>query len=106
MALIIAQDGEKSEGLCNLHITEDLTIYVVNELKQALSEQLDQYTGFELSLADVEEVDSAGIQLLLALAAELKRQEKSFKLTAMSAAVEKLIENYGVSNRFKTGDIS
>ncbi len=45
---------------------DEITIYTVSELKDALSPLLHQGNELELNLAAVSEIDSAGLQLLLA----------------------------------------
>lgn len=104
MTLKKERGSNKARGLCRLAIDEDMTIYAIKALKQGISKELDTYRRFELNLSGVEEIDSAGIQLLLALESELTKKEKEFKLTAVSGAVAKLIENYGISDRFNLGD--
>jgi len=104
MALKKEQASNKTKGLCKLVIDEELTIYVIDTLKQGLSEEIDLYDKFELNLANVEEVDSSGIQLLLALRQELMSKKKELKLTALSSVVAKLIDLYGISDRFNIGE--
>lgn len=104
MALKRERGSNKSKGLCKLAIDEELTIYTIEALKQGLSQEIDFYERFELNLADVEEVDSAGIQLLLAFSRELIRKEKVLKLTAVSSGVEKLMDQYGINDRFNPGE--
>jgi anti-anti-sigma factor len=106
MALKRERGSNKTKGLCKLAIDEDMTIYVIEALKQGLSEELDIYTKFELNLGEVEEIDSAGIQLLLAFRAELMQKKKELKLSAVSGPVAKLIASYGVADRFNMGDIA
>ncbi|MBL1275721.1 MAG: STAS domain-containing protein [Ectothiorhodospiraceae bacterium] len=106
MALMRERGSNKTKGLCKLAIDKDMTIYTIDALKQGLSEELDIYNRFELNLANVEEIDSAGIQLLLALSSELMQKKKEFKLTSMSGVVAKLIKNYGISARFNTEDVA
>jgi len=100
MALKKERGSNKTKGLCKLAINEDMTIYAIETLKQEISEEIDIYDRFELNLVDVEEIDSAGIQLLLAFRSELIRKNKAFKLTGVSGTVAKLIENYGIADRF------
>jgi len=100
MALKRERGSNKTKGLCKLAINEDMTIYVIEALKQGFSKEIDAYNRFELNLADVEEIDSAGIQLLLALRNELTRKKKELKLTAVSGTVAQLIQNYGINDRF------
>ncbi|MBN4079274.1 STAS domain-containing protein [Beggiatoa alba] len=104
MALKRERGSNKTKGLCKLVIDEELTIYVIEALKQAFSEEIDCYDRFELKLADVEEIDSAGIQLLLAFRNELARKNKELKITAVSAVVAKFMESYGVSDSFNIRD--
>lgn len=99
MPLTIENASEDSDGLCRLAIDQDLTIYVIDELKQQISPQLKNFNKFELDLSAVEEIDSAGVQLLLALDVELKRTHKLLHLTAMSGCVTALIESYGLVDR-------
>lgn len=100
MALKKERGSNKTKGLCKLAIDEDMTIYAVEALKQGISEEIDIYDRFELNLGDVEEIDSAGIQLLLALKSELASKSKTLKLTAVSGAAAKLIQSYGVNDHF------
>jgi len=102
MALKREQEADPVEGVSKLLIDEDMTIYVIEELKQAITAEIDLSDTIELNLAGVEEVDSAGIQLLLALSRELQLKNKQLKLTALSPAVTKLFESYELTDRFNT----
>lgn len=104
MVLKRAKGSNKKIGLCKLTIDEDMTIYAIETLKQGLSEEIDIYERFELNLGAVEEIDSSGIQLLLALRTELMAKKKELKISAMSGPVTKLIESYGVGEAFNIGD--
>ena len=99
MALKIEKKKNKNNELCSLVFNEDMTIYVIEMLKQQISNEIEGYKVFELDLSGVEEIDSAGIQLLLALNNELKRLNKEFKISIMSASVTKLVQVYGLSER-------
>ncbi len=104
MALRIQHDNNQSSSLCNIVIDEDMNIYVIDDMKQELSKMLDSYTQFKIDLAGIEEIDSAGVQLLLALRAELKRRKKEFRLTAVNDVVAKFLYRYGISELFTVGD--
>jgi len=97
-------DSNNDKGDCELTLAEEMTIYTISNLKQELSKNMDSYQTLALNLQNVEEIDSAGIQLLLALDKELSQKNKSLKLTSMSGAVNKLIESYGLSDRFPIGE--
>lgn len=100
MALKRERGSNKSKGLCKLAIDEDMTIYAIDALKNGLSEELGAYERFELNLSAVEEIDSSGIQLLLALRKELMQKKKELKITSVSGVVEKLMESYGIGKHF------
>mgnify|MGYP000603716626 CR=1 FL=1 len=104
MALEIKDNSIETEGLCSVVFDEDLTIYAIEALKQEMSNAVNTYTRFELNLASVEEIDSAGIQLLLGLQREIKCQDKELKLTVMSSAVTKLMKMYGLVESFEIGE--
>jgi len=95
---------EESEAIpsdhCKLVIDEELTIYVIDSIREELSKELDIYNNFDLNLAAVEEFDSAGVQLLLAFTHEIKRLEKTFTLSKASPVVMKLFDTYGLSDYF------
>jgi anti-sigma B factor antagonist len=98
--------SNKTTGLCKLSIVEDMTIYSIEALKQEFSEEIDIYDRFELNLTDVEEIDSSGVQLLLALRAELAKRNKKFKLTGLSGVVAKIIDRYDIGDGFILGEVA
>jgi anti-anti-sigma factor len=104
MALKIEENSIQTAGLCSVVFDEDLTIYAIEALKHDMSKAIESYKCFELNLASVEEIDSAGIQLLLGLKREITRQDKELKLTVMSAPVTKLIKMYGLVDCFDIGE--
>ena len=52
-------------GRARLSIAGELTIYRAAELKLQLVEQLERHSALDLDLAQVSEIDCAGLQLLL-----------------------------------------
>ena len=83
---------------------EDLTIYAIESLKESISQELDLHEQFDLDLSQIEEIDSAGIQLLLALRSELFRKDKVFKIIAMSPVVTKMIASYELNERLSVSE--
>ena len=104
MALKNITDSTTAQGLCKWVIDEDLTIYVIEVLKKSMSDDMDIYENFELDLSYVNEIDSAGIQLLLALKHELTKANKKFVLTKMSDSVSQLMNSYGIGGDFTLGE--
>jgi len=77
----------------------ELTIYVVRELREHWLQALDAGGAepFALAAGDVEQVDAAGLQLLLALRHTLAQQGRSLLLQAPSAALRSACLNLGLA---------
>ncbi len=84
MTVTLEQGEQAVEGLCKLVFAEDLTIYAIEGLKEGLAAHLSSYDSFELNLAQVEEMDSAGVQLLMAFKSELMREKKQLRLNGLT----------------------
>lgn len=78
----------------------DLTIYHALEHQDALLAALADCGALDLDLAQVEAIDSAGLQLLLLLAREAQRAGKSLRLVAPSPAVADAIALCNLADRF------
>ena len=105
MAIKKGRGSNKANGLCKFAIDEEMTIYTIEYIKQEISKELDLYERFEINLSALEEIDSAGVQLLLALRKEMIGRRKSLKITALNSMVSTVLENYGISNLFSEGDL-
>jgi anti-anti-sigma factor len=75
-----------------LAITDDLTIYHALALKQQLLSALEDADIVELDLAQVAEIDSAGLQLLILAKRESDRQGKQLSIVAHSPEVRQTID--------------
>lgn len=75
-----------------LPLADDLTIYHALELKQKLLDALAANDELELDLSQVNEIDTAGLQLLLLLKKEAQRAGKRAVIVAHSQAVRSLID--------------
>ena len=83
-----------------LSLTEDLTIYHALEQKKMLLDALAAADDLELDLAQVGEIDTAGLQLLILLKKEARRAGKSLRLVAPSQAVSTVIEQCNLAAEF------
>ncbi len=81
-------------------ITEDLTIYHVLEHKQKLLDALANTAELELNLAQVSEMDTAGLQLLILLKKEAQRAGKCVRIVAHSQAVSSVIDFCNMAAEF------
>lgn len=75
-----------------LVVSQPLTIYHALEQKQQLLDALVATDELELNLAQVAEIDAAGLQLLVLLKKEAQRAGKRVRIVAHSQAVSSLID--------------
>ena len=54
-------------GVCSVRLEGEMTIYTANEQAECLLGELENCQTLELDLADISDIDSAGVQVLLAL---------------------------------------
>ena len=86
-----------------LSLPAELTIYSVGEWAPRLRAHLAETAaegsldGLRIEAAAVEEVDAAGVQLLLALANALAREQRVLNLVAPSAPLARACAALGVS---------
>ena len=85
----------------SIAIEGELTIFSAAGLKQRLLDVLvSGNTEVEVDLSRVSEIDSAGIQLMVAAKREAAARNMSLRFTNHSAAVFNLIELYELSGHF------
>jgi anti-anti-sigma factor len=88
------------DGLRCLSLQGELTIYAVAEVKSALLEALDGAMELEIDLAGVTEIDTAGLQLLLAAKGEALASGLPLRLSGHSAPAVELIDLYDLAGWF------
>lgn len=87
---------EESPSYCRAFIEGDMTIYNAGALKEQLARVLGDPRALELNLAQVSEIDSAGVQLLMLV----KRERRSVSLAQHSVAVLDVFELMGLAPYF------
>ena len=100
-----AQPGSATNDSRELRIEDDLTIYTVLGLKDRLLGELGQCSALDVDLADVSEMDSAGLQLLLLAHREAERAGKTLTLLAPSDAVAQVLKLCNVDARLNVRDM-
>lgn len=78
----------------------EMTVYRAQELKDQLLAALDASPALELNLACVDEMDLAGLQLLILAKREATRQGKSLTLTHHSPVVMQIIDFCNLAGLF------
>ena len=83
---------ETGEHKTLVKVSGEMTIYTAAELKQALTPLLDRQQALELDLSGVSEMDSAGLQLLLAAKKTMQQGGYPLHLVMHSHAVLDALE--------------
>lgn len=82
----------QKQGVCHASVKDEMTIYTAAEMKNNLIELLNQHDELEISLENVSEMDSAGVQVILLLRHEARHFEKELRFVKHSAAVIQVLE--------------
>ena len=90
--------------MSQLALSGELTIYSAVEVSQNLLsavQQAQQTAGpLELDLAEVSELDGAGLQLLLSTAKSVAEWGAGVTLSRVPPHIQEVLESYHLSNRF------
>lgn len=78
-----------------------MTIYNASELKDIIFPLLTDSRELEINLADVTEIDSAGVQLLMLARKERAERDQTLKLTKHSSEVLDVFELMDLLTYFK-----
>ena len=81
-------------------IAAELTIYTAAMEKQSLQEALDAAEELEINLSQVNEMDSAGLQVLIVLKQEAARRKKKLHYSMHSKAVLEILEMSNMTTSF------
>ncbi len=79
---------------------ESMTIYEATELHTSFLATLADYEQIEVDLSNVVEIDSAGLQLMVAFKNDANRQKKSMSFTSHSREVIELFDMFNMTRFF------
>lgn len=88
------------DGLCHVRIRGDMTIYNAAECRALLLQCLQSCREAELDLSEVNDIDSAGIQLLIQAKREGAAFGKPVRLVAHSPVVQEIIDLFQLAGDF------
>ncbi|MBF0606953.1 MAG: STAS domain-containing protein [Candidatus Magnetobacterium sp. LHC-1] len=91
---------ERNNTKHRLTVDGEMTIVNAVELKKAFVDSLASCSEMELDLSKVNEFDSAGFQLLLALKLTARKQNKGVRVTAHSPSTTLVLELYNMKGEF------
>ncbi|MEW6692503.1 MAG: STAS domain-containing protein [Pseudomonadota bacterium] len=80
----------------SIRLDGEVTIYQAAALRESLMEQFALLPAIELDLSAVAEMDTAGLQLVLAAKAEALHANKPFRVSAISDSVRDLLALYAI----------
>ena len=83
-----------------LKVTGDLTIYHAAEAKARFGEELARDPAMDIDLSDVEEMDTAGAQLLLWLKREGRNRGRTIAFSHHSPAVLEVLDQLDLAAAF------
>jgi anti-anti-sigma factor len=83
---------ENDSGVSRIEIKGELNIFTAAVLRQQLLDALDHEEDVEVDLSAVSEMDSAGMQLMVAAKREAGVRNKSLRFTGHSPAVFDILE--------------
>ncbi len=81
-------------------LTQDMTIYHAEALKDELLRSLERSKVIELDLSQVTEIDTSGIQLLMLAKRECQQHDQTLRIVAHSPAVRELIDFFNIAGFF------
>jgi len=89
-----------TDGAAHLILDGPMTIYNAGEIKAQLMSGLSVAAIVELDLSHVNEMDTAGFQLLVMAKRESQRQGHTLRIIAHSPAVREVIDFYNMDAFF------
>ncbi|MGB0468288.1 MAG: STAS domain-containing protein [Pontibacterium sp.] len=79
-------------GLCHAQVEGEMTIYTTEKYREMLLEQCHSRQGMDLDLANVTEMDTSGLQLLVALNKDLSKTARGLRLVNPGDAVRDVLD--------------
>ena len=99
-------EQQRGEAGLAMQLSGSLTIYQARDLRTALLDAFRQGTAIAADLADVQEIDAAGLQLLVALARSCSGVGLALQFTHPSPAVTEALRWSGLAAELGLTDIA
>jgi anti-anti-sigma regulatory factor len=96
-------DPELAVGI--LKLGQELTIQVIDEVRDSWLQELGQNGDLTIDAADLEQVDGAGIQLLLSLVQTIEARGNRIKWSGISDALSSGAKTVGLAENLKLDQI-
>ena len=92
--------GTATDKLERITLAGGMNIYSAADIKARLLQAVEQAGNVELDLLKVEELDTAGLQVLMLAKREATRRGQSLKIVAHSAEVQEALDLCGMVSWF------
>lgn len=89
------KETKSTDSQTSLKIEGEITIYAINNVKNELVPHIKKETDLELDLSDVDKIDTAGFQVLVAAKYELKKTKNKFSIKNPSKEIQRIFKLYG-----------
>lgn len=89
-----------ADGGCRLTVAGEVNIYAAAEFKDRVDEKVAGCTALEMDLSGVSELDTTGVQVLMAMKHQCSAEERELRLVSHSPAVLDVFELYGLDRFF------
>ena len=100
MSFTKRKDSNQKKGSCLLDASPDMTIYAAASNLAEIKGYYSEFDRIELNLSAVEEIDSSGIQLLLALKKSSEKDGKKVVLNEASQPVSEVMDVLNLKSHF------
>ena len=100
MSFTKREDSNQKTDSCLLDVSADMTIYSAANNLSEIKGYYSQFNQIELNLSAVEEIDSSGVQILLALVQNAKKDGKQVVLSEISAPVTEIMDMLNIRSHF------
>ncbi len=88
---------QEKEGKAIVKIKGAMSVEEAAELGRALLEGITENSGLEIDLSEVDDCDTAGIQLLCSTGKTARESKKDFSITACSDQVKDVADRIGLN---------
>ena len=96
----MATESKSRKGIHRLKPEGEMTIYNAAAMKTSILAALNKHKEVEIDLAKVNEMDSAGLQILLLAKREAGNQDKPLRLINHSEAALEIFNLYYMAEHF------
>jgi anti-sigma B factor antagonist len=100
MSFTKREDSNQQTVSCVLDVSADMTIYSAANNLSEIKGYYSKFSHIELNLSGVEEIDSSGVQILLALVQNAKKDGKQVVLSEISAPVTEIMDMLNIRSHF------